>query len=83
MSSSSVVLPKQYWSGVQGFRDASDYTLFKKRQGIRYLYQEPVRPPLLQSLQNRTSAQFAVLDCLAGCTGGGFPQVRLTDSTLI
>ena len=83
MSSSSAILSKQYWSGVQGFRDASDYTLFKKRQGIRYLYQEPVRRPLLQSLQNRTSVQFAVLDCLQGCTGGAFPSVRLTDSTPI
>jgi hypothetical protein len=64
MSSSSAILSDQYWVGSQGFRDASEYTLFKKRQGIRYLYQEPVRPPLLQSLQNRTSTQFAVLDCL-------------------
>jgi hypothetical protein len=83
MSSSSVVLPKQYWSGVQGFRDASDYILFKKRQGILRVENQPIRPPILQSLQNRTSFQFAELDCLAGCTGGGFPQVRLTDSTPI
>lgn len=82
MSSSSAVLPKQYWNGVQGFRDASDYTLFKKRQGIRYLYQEPVIRSSLQSLQNRTSIQFSVLDCI-GCTVGGFPQARLTDSTPI
>jgi hypothetical protein len=83
MSSSSAILSDQYWVGSQGFRDASEYTLFKKRQGIRYLYQEPVRPPLLQSLQNRTSTQFAVLDCLAGGCPGGFPQVRLTSDTPI
>jgi hypothetical protein len=83
MSSSSAILSKQYWVGSTGFRDTSDLILFKKRQGIRYLYQEPVRPPLLQSLQNRTSFQFSELDCLEGCTVGGFPQTRLTDSTPI
>jgi len=81
MSSSSAVLPKQYWytglTGASTFRDASEYTLFKKRQGILNLYQQPVRPPLLQSLQNRTSTQFAVLECI-GCTGGSFP----TNTTL-
>ena len=83
MSSSSVILSKQYWVGSQGFRDTSDLILFKKRQGILYLYQEPVPPPLLQSLQNRTSTQFAVLDCRTGGCPGAFPSVRLTDSTPI
>jgi len=88
MSSSSAVLPKQYWytglTGASTFRDASEYTLFKKRQAVRQVAQQPVQRSILQSLQNRTSYQFAVLDCQSGCTGGSFPNsVRLTDSTPI
>jgi hypothetical protein len=73
MSSSSAILPKQFWVNSQGFRDTSDYTLFKKRQSITQLVGENVRPPLLQSLQNRTSYQFGLLDCRTNCPGG-FPR---------
>jgi hypothetical protein len=84
MSSSSAVLPKQFWVNSQGFRDASDYTLFKKRQGIRQVAQEPVERSILQSLQNRTSYQFSELNCSGGCTSGGFPRnLRLTSVTPI
>jgi hypothetical protein len=83
MSSSSAILPDQYWQGTAEFRDASDYILFKKRQGIRQLVvplseRQSVRPPILQSLQNRTSYQFSELNCRTGGCPGGFPRVRLT-----
>ena len=87
MSSSSAILTDQYWyTNGSNFRDASDLILFKKRQAIRQLavpVNEPVRRPILQSLQNRTSYQFAYLDCTSECVEGGFPQVRLTNSTPI
>ena len=83
MSSSSAILSDQYWVGSQGFRDASDYTLFKKRQGIRQVEQEPVIRSTLQSLQNRISFQFSELNCRTGGCPGGFPQVRLTSDTPI
>lgn len=74
-SSSNLNLSKQYWYGSREFRDASDYTLFKKRQGISQLVSEPVRPALVQSLQNRSSYQFSILNCrIGGCTSGGFPR---------
>lgn len=72
----NAVLPSQYSGGILEFRDVSDYTLFKKRLGISQVYGEPVRPPILQSLQNRTSYQFALLNC-PGCPGG-FPQLSLS-----
>jgi len=78
-SSSNDNIADQYWySGSNAIRDVSDYILFKKRQGIRQLLNKPVRPSVLQTVQNRTSYQFAVLDCRAGCISGGFPRVRLT-----
>jgi hypothetical protein len=86
MSSSSVVFdPLQYWYGSsQGFRDASDYTLFKKRQAIRQVANEPVDRSILQSLQNRTSLQFSELNCRTGGCPGGFPRnLRLTTATPI
>ncbi len=81
MSSSSAIPPKQFWVGVQGFRDTSDLTLFKKRKGIAQVRNEPVIPSTLQSLQNRTSYQFNYLDC-PGCASG-FSPIRLTPSTPI
>ena len=84
MSSSSTILTKQYWNGSTEFRDASDYILFKKRKGISQVAQEPVQRSILQSLQNRTSYQFAYLDCTGGCTSGPFPNsLRLTSVTPI
>jgi hypothetical protein len=83
MSSSSAILAKQYWNGAQEFRDASDYILFKKRQGIRQVVGETVHRSILQSLQNRTSYQFSELNCRTGGCPGGFPSVRLTSDTPI
>ena len=88
MSSSSVILnANQYWytglTGASNFRDASDLILFKKRQAIRQVANEPVQRSTLQSLQNRTSFQFSELNCRTGGCPGGFPQVRLTNSTPI
>jgi hypothetical protein len=83
MSSSSAIPPKQFWVGVQGFRDTSDLTLFKKRKGIAQVRNEPVIPSTLQSLQNRSSYQFSELSCRTGGCPGGFPQIRLTNSTPI
>jgi len=84
-SSSNNNLPKQYWytglTGAQTFRDASEYTLFKKRQSFFQLAGEPVRPPILQSLQNNLSYEFAYIGCTGGigATGGGFPtNIRLS-----
>jgi hypothetical protein len=74
-SSSSSGYPDQYWyPGTQGFRDASDLTLFKKQLGIVQVAGQPVRPPILQSLQNRTSFQFGLLNCVSVCVNGGFPR---------
>jgi hypothetical protein len=84
MSSSSAILPKQYWVGTAEFRDASDYTLFKKRQAIRQVENKPVHRSILQSLQNRTSFQFSELNCRTGGCPGGFPiNLRLTNTTPI
>lgn len=85
MSSSSAILnANQFWyDGSINFRDASDLTLFKKRQAIRQVANEPVQRSILQSLQNRTSYQFSELSCRTGGCPGGFPQIRLTNSTPI
>jgi len=89
-SSSNSNHPKQYWytgaTGTYNFRDASDYTLFKKRQGIYQVAGEPVTRDILQSLQNKLSYEFAYIGCTGGigATGGGFPtNIRLTPPTPI
>jgi hypothetical protein len=80
-SSSSSSYPDQYWyTGAQGFRDASDLILYKKRQALYQVKGEPVTPDITQSLQNRLSYQFAYIGCTGGVgsTGGGFPSnIRL------
>ena len=79
MSSSSAILPKQYWytglTGAQTFRDASEYTLYKKRQGIYQIKPSGVTPDITQSLTNTLSYRFAVIGCTGGvgATGGQFP----------
>lgn len=90
MSSSSAILDaNQFWYPGSNnfrefnFRDASDLILFKKRQAIRQVANEPVQRSILQSLQNRTSYQFSELSCRTGGCPGGFPQIRLTNSTPI
>ncbi len=65
-----------YWSGLANFRDASDYILFKKRNGLLQISSQPTRPQISQSLQNRNSLQFAILDCL-DCPGGFPTNVKL------
>lgn len=76
-SSSSSNYRDQYWyTGAQGFRDASDFTLYKKQQALYQVKGEPVTPDIKQSLQNRLSYQFAYIGCTGGvgATGGGFPS---------
>jgi hypothetical protein len=76
-SSSNDNFSNQYWfPGARGFRDASDLTLFKKRQALYQVKGEPVTPDITQSLENRLSYQFAYIGCTGGvgATGGGFPS---------
>jgi len=83
-SSSNLNLPKQYWytglTGAQTFRDASDLTLFKKRQSLYQTKNFTTNSSTLavtqsQSLQNNISFRFAYIGCTGGvgATGGGFP----------
>jgi len=78
-SSSNLNLPKQYWyTGVTGtytLRDASDYTLFKKRQSIYQMKPSGVTPDITQSLTNTISYRFGVIGCTGGvgASGGQFP----------
>jgi hypothetical protein len=84
MSSSSAFLPKQYWytglTGASTFRDASEYTLFKKRQSFYQTKNFSTNYSTLsvtqsQSLQNNISFRFAYIGCTGGvgATGGQFP----------
>ena len=75
MSSSSAILPEQYWNGAEGFRDASDLILFKKRQGILQMKPSGVRPDITQSLTNTLSYRFAGMDCV--CPTGQFLNVSI------
>jgi hypothetical protein len=79
MSSSSAILPKQYWytglTGAQTLRDVSEYTRAKKRQAIFRIKPSGVTPDITQSLENTLSYRFALIGCTGGvgATGGQFP----------
>jgi len=85
MSSSSAIPSANFWDGTAGFRDASDYTLFKKRKGIKEQRLVRSNSSILQSLQNKTSLAFGFLNCNNGCRiQGGYPiDYRLTSANPI
>jgi len=76
MSSSSAILPKQFFNTQgSGLRDASDLTLFKKRQSTFQMKPFGVRPDITQSLTNTLSYRFAYIGCTGGtgARNGNFP----------